>query len=607
MSSIELIASSKRNSDDDTIAPTGSDLVAVRRCSEMFSYDMVNLMTNDEYRRKKVENGQMSSGSCTQSSPRSFDVEQLLRAGGNGSVSFYAHPEGRFFVVNTPKAKESIQIRLDDVYAVFRNELELKLETCPRLVGHHRSPFKSKLKPHRNPYKRGCQTHVLQMANDIEVEDWYAFIRHEITPTYTHPLVEGGERRRLLVVVNPIGGSGRGEEIFRELLKPMLEDAGTPHEMIVTTGPGHAETVAKTFNVQQVGAIAVVGGDGLFGEFLNGMNAREDRLAALSLPLGVVPAGSSNCLACSVGLRQPLSAAFSIARGHTKPLDVLKVSLAAANRVILSVCGVSYGFISEVNTFAGKWRWLFGPARYTVCGLRTIMSSPMEYHVDCRYRGPETDDPEFDKIECGPDCVACVNFAAAAAARRDAQDPATPHSPDAKYTGMSFDNSPLHDSVSVVDPGSSGEGVDEGPWTESAEIMEPKRRKLKPKVKVVDASTMLLFSITNLSIRQSQNRTVWNSRCHMASGYMDLVMMPVMSRLELLGFLSKFSKGGDLHKEDPAVFSVIKARSVEMRVTNIESFPEWEKAIQLAIDGETFPLQPLRVDTLHGFLNLMCS
>ena len=123
----------------------------------------------------------------------------------------------------------------------------------------------------------------------------------------------------------------------------------------------------------------------------------------------------------------------------------------------------------------------------------------------------------------------------------------------------------------------------------------------------IDTSTMLLFSITNLSIRQSQNKTVWNPNCHMASGYMDLVLMPVISRLELIKFFASFSKS--THKQDANVFSVIKAQSVEMKLTKeaFDELPSWEKSIQIAIDGEVYPLQPLRVDTLHGLLNLMLS
>ena len=415
-------------------------------------------------------------------------------------------------------------------------------------------------------------------------------IKDQITPEYTRSRLPGGPTRKLLVIVNPIGGKGHGQELFHELLKPMLTDAGTQYEMIVTTGPGHAGRIAQTFDISEVGAIAVVGGDGLFGEVLNGLNTRsvEDRNIALKIPIGIIPAGSSNCLACSVGLRQPLAAAFSVAKGVVKPLDVLKITMNDDNKVILSVCGVSYGFISEVNTHAGKWRWLFGPMRYSVCGFRTFLSSPMAYHVDCRYKPPNTDtDPLFDTTECGPDCEACArNWLKKS---RAPSHTGTPTQVDRSYLGS--EESP------------SSEEYHNEDWKESSVVLEQKRRKFKK----VDAKTMLLFSITNLSIRQSQNKTVWNSNCHMASGYMDLVMIPVISRLELLKFFRQFNKGGNDHKKSE-VFSVIKAKSVEMKISaKNDELPEWERNIQIAIDGEVFPLQPLRIDTIHGLLNLMCT
>ena len=428
---------------------------------------------------------------------------------------------------------------------------------------------------------------MLKFTDDAEIKDFASFIRTEITPPYTYPLVDGGPRRKLLVVVNPIGGKGKGKDIYHQLLLPMLVDAGTPHEVIVTDSPGHAERISKEFDSEKFGAIAVIGGDGLFGEILNGLNSRSDRSTVLKIPIGVIPAGSSNCLACSVGLRQPLSAAFAIARGITRPLDALKVSL-ADNRVFLSVCGVSYGFISEVNTHAGKWRWLFGPARYSVCGFRTLVASPMTYHVDCRYRVPDQDDPEFDTTICGPDCGPCSRM------KPKVSDPNSPTAVDQTFLG------------SVTGSTCSSEN-NEGEWVESSVIMEKKRRSVRPHVKQLDHSTMLLFSITNLSIRQSQNKTVWNQNCHMASGYMDLVLIPVISKWQLIKFFSKFSKGGNAHQENPDVFSVIKAKSVEMKISHpTDDLPDWEKEIQIAIDGEVYPLQPLRVDTVHGLLNLMC-
>ena len=520
----------------------------------------------------------------------------------DGSASIFGSEDGEFIVSHGAGIGDSNIIRFDDIYAVFQNELEVKVEYCPRVMSRRKSFLGIGTRSAKNPYQRMCKTARFTVSNDSESNQWKKYIKNKITPDYVIPLTNEGPHRRVLVIVNPIGGKRKGEEIYHEILKPMLTDMGTEHELIVTTGPGHANEIARNFDLRVIGAVAIVGGDGLFGEFLNGINQRDDRLAALSIPLGVVPAGSSNCIACSVGLRQPLAAAFAITRGKMKPMDVLKVTLAGEDfanpkpRVILSVCGVSYGFISEVNTHAGKWRRIFGPARYAVCGLRTVVASPMQYHVDCRYISPTDPDPIFDKTECGPDCVLCQR--AGEEKRRSGliDDPVSPMSPEPAYIrAVDASTRTASETIPVLNE-----------WTDSVLTMEPRRRSLKPSAKTIDNSTMLLFSVTNLSIRQSQNWTVWNANCHMASGFMDLVLMPVMSRTKLLKFFNKFNKGGDLHKQDPNIFSVIKARSVEMRITNMDNFPEWEREIQIAIDGETYPLQPLRVDSLHGFLNFMC-
>jgi len=381
--------------------------------------------------------------------------------------------------------------------------------------------------------------------------------------------------------------------MFHELLKPMLVDAGTEYDLIVTTGAGHAMDIAKSFALEKIGAIAVIGGDGLFGEVMNGLNSRSsDRAMALKIPVGIIPAGSSNCLACSVGLRQPLASAFAVARGHVKPLDVLKVTMLDDSKVLLSVCGVSYGFISEVNTHAGHWRWLFGPARYSICGLRTFLTSPMTYHVNCRYKLPcENESREFDTCECGPDCRLCV--------LGDSSTGAVVSSPLAA--------SSMEGGCSSEDTASPSARVDfsvDTEWKESSVVLEPRRQRFNR----LSSDTMLLFSLTNLSIRQSQNKTVWNANSHMASGYMDLVMIPVISRMQLLKFFRAFSKGGNFHKADTDVFSVIKAKSVEMAISkSFDQLPEWERRIQIAIDGEVYPLQPLRVDTIQGLLSLMCA
>lgn len=77
------------------------------------------------------------------SSPSNFESNQLLKGTTDGSICLYDTPEGMFILVKNEKSKERKVIRLDDVYAGFRNNVELKLEGCPRSQPRNWNPFKT--------------------------------------------------------------------------------------------------------------------------------------------------------------------------------------------------------------------------------------------------------------------------------------------------------------------------------------------------------------------------------------------------------------------------------------------------------------------------------
>ncbi len=504
----------------------------------------------------------------------------ILRQSQDGSIAVLARPDGLIVRVSSDIHRVPLIIQVNDTYAVKQDGLNVIVKCCPRIPDMKRRFCRTTTKPVKDPYARYMPKlpHVLRFGNDIEASDWLTYMQNEIRAAYTRPPASGatsGEPRKLLIIVNPIGGRGKGVQIFNRFVKPMIEDAGTEYELFVTSGHSHGSEIARNFDASIIGGICIVGGDGLLSEVLNGMYSRPDRDEVIKYPIGVVPAGSSNCLACSIGMRHLIAAAFAVVRGQTKPLDVLKVKFVKEDRVMLAVCGVSYGFISEVNTHAGKWRWLLGPSRYTFLGFRTLLRSPMMYHVECRYLPSELTDKvyeeKFASTICGPDCRACAEFS-------------------------KTDNSPH-----------PRPAVDEEGWVEGSLDLDARRRRLRPNAAEIDSSTMLLFSITNVSIRQSQTQAAWNPYCHMASGCMDLVMMPVITRFQLLKFFKTFSKANDQHLTyNRDIFSVIKAKAVEMHISS-SNLPDWEKTIHIAIDGEIYPLQPLRVDSMHAFLNIMCT
>ena len=99
--------------------------------------------------------------------------------------------------------------------------------------------------------------------------------------------VEGSERwrgKRVCVVVNPYGGQGEGERIFKEIVSPMFKRAGLqidklgkssalvspltfyPFRKIETTHQGHAKKMMATLDVHKYDAVVSVSGDVSFLE-----------------------------------------------------------------------------------------------------------------------------------------------------------------------------------------------------------------------------------------------------------------------------------------------------------------------------------------------------
>ena len=113
-----------------------------------------------------------------------------------------------------------------------------------------------------------------------------------------------------LVIVNPTAGGGRAARLIPWLLERIAprQDA----ELLVTRRAGDAEAHAAAGAARGVDRIIAVGGDGTVQEVLNGLMAGE----ALRPELGIVPVGTGNDLARSLGLPSDAGAAWKVAMGR---------------------------------------------------------------------------------------------------------------------------------------------------------------------------------------------------------------------------------------------------------------------------------------------------
>ncbi|RDX77362.1 Sphingosine kinase 1, partial [Mucuna pruriens] len=92
-----------------------------------------------------------------------------------------------------------------------------------------------------------------------------------------------GHPKNLFVFVNPFGGTKAATNIFRDQLKPLLQDAHVQLTVQETKHQLPAKQVVQSLDLSKY--------DGILVEVVNGLLHRQDWDTAIKMPLGVVPAG----------------------------------------------------------------------------------------------------------------------------------------------------------------------------------------------------------------------------------------------------------------------------------------------------------------------------
>ena len=159
----------------------------------------------------------------------------------------------------------------------------------------------------------------------------------------------------IALVVNPTSGKGRGAAA-RAAVEERLRGRGAHVRTIVGDDADHARDLSHEAVTQGVDALVALGGDGM-------VHIALQAVAGTETPLGIVPAGTGNDLAATLGIpqRDPVAAADGILAGTLRRIDAVRTD---AGRWFGCVLGA--GFDSVVNERANTLRWPRGPMRYNV-------------------------------------------------------------------------------------------------------------------------------------------------------------------------------------------------------------------------------------------------
>ncbi|KAG5192105.1 ATP-NAD kinase-like domain-containing protein [Tribonema minus] len=214
--------------------------------------------------------------------------------------------------------------------------------------------------------------------------------------TAVHPV-----RAKLLVFVSPVSGRGKGWSVWTKTLQPVLDQAGAAYTVIKTQRQHHARDIVAgkagladddvrgnarealvsangggnvpasgDVDVAAYDTVAVIGGDGMLFEVLQGLQRRSDCAAQLRrLNLAVVPSGSGNglchtVLAASGEAVSALSASFVVARGQPRAVDVSRVTT-SAGKTYLALLSQGWAMFSDLDFGLEGCRWM-GASRFDV-------------------------------------------------------------------------------------------------------------------------------------------------------------------------------------------------------------------------------------------------
>lgn len=169
-----------------------------------------------------------------------------------------------------------------------------------------------------------------------------------------------------LVIFNPVAGRGRALRIRPVVMRELTASLGELR-VVDTSAAGDAEVLAREAagNARRV---VVVGGDGTLREVVSS-------LAGTPTPVALVPAGSGNDLAHTLGLSDdPAEAARTAATGTARPIDVIRVTIEDANgrQDTISVNVSGLGFDARVSQAACRIPGLRGRLLYAAAIVRAL-------------------------------------------------------------------------------------------------------------------------------------------------------------------------------------------------------------------------------------------
>ena len=174
------------------------------------------------------------------------------------------------------------------------------------------------------------------------------------------------EIKKLCFLVNPKAGKQKSEAIIRQIKHELVKKSIDFNFFHSDKGGSISEFIQKE-DLKGFDGLCVLGGDGTINEAINGLMLLDQ---PKNIPLGIIPTGSGNAFAETLGELDPIKMLSNILTGETSLIDVFKID--DREKTFFAINIIGWGMAAEVNILAEKLRWM-GGIRYSVASLITVM------------------------------------------------------------------------------------------------------------------------------------------------------------------------------------------------------------------------------------------
>lgn len=177
---------------------------------------------------------------------------------------------------------------------------------------------------------------------------------------------------------------------MRLKIEPLLKLSGIKFKSVLTERANHARDLLEDVNnpLADYDGFICIGGDGMFAELINGIlirtqiesgidyNVSNCKLAPPRIPIGVIPAGSTDAVAFGVtGINDPITSMLHILFGNLVNIDVTAVHSIDSNDTLIryATTFLGYGYFGDVLLDSERNRWM-GPSRYDWAGFKKLLA-----------------------------------------------------------------------------------------------------------------------------------------------------------------------------------------------------------------------------------------